>query len=121
MFHCPDKCRIVHPAYGPGDAKNGIFRVTLKHKQVVQVMASDGMGWEHVSVSRKDRCPTWDEMCQVKAIFWDDEDCVMQLHPPRSEWVNNHSRCLHLWRPMGEAIPAPPMYMVGIQEAGTLT
>ena len=73
------------------------------------------MGWEHVSVSRRDRCPTWDEMCLVKALFWDEEDCVIQYHPPRSEYVNNHPNCLHLWRPIGVSLPMPPSIMVGFK------
>ena len=36
-----------------------------------------------------------------KALFWDEDDCVIQYHPPRSEYVNNHQNCLHLWRPIG--------------------
>jgi hypothetical protein len=113
-FKCPDKYRVVIPQFGPGDATNGVFRVPLKHNQIVMVQASNGMGWEHVSVSRRDRTPTWDEMCQVKALFWDDEDCVVQYHPPKSEYINNHPHCLHLWRPMEGILPRPPKIMVGV-------
>ncbi len=59
-------------------------------------------------------------MCQVKSLFWSDDDCVMQLHPPKSEWVNNHSYCLHLWRPTDTAIQTPPSVMVGFKEIGVL-
>ena len=76
-------------------------------------------GWEHVSVSREDRCPTWDEMCQVKNLFWDDEDVAMQFHVPSKDHVNNHPYCLHLWRPIGITIPLPPACTVGVPiEAG---
>jgi len=97
-----------------------MFSIPLRRSQTVMVIASNGCGWEHVSVSRRDRTPTWDEMCQVKALFWDDEDCVMQLHPPRSEWVNNHPNCLHLWRPVDTALPMPPSILVGIKAIGVL-
>jgi hypothetical protein len=54
-------------------------------------------------------------MCFIKDTFWDGEDCVMQLHPPRSEYVNNHPYCLHLWRPTdGRVIPQPPSIFVGV-------
>jgi len=117
-FHAPNKFRIRNgvAASTDSDGNNGAFFVKLKAGQSVQVIASDGMGWEHVSVSRRDRCPTWDEMCQVKALFWDDEDCVVQFHPPRSEYINNHPFCLHLWRPTGgQQIPTPPSIMVGLK------
>lgn len=121
-FHVPGKFRVVTGPYGTSarDGNNGLFLCTLAHKQSVRVIASDGEGWEHVSVSRKDRCPTWAEMCEVKALFWDEEDTVMQLHPPQSEWVSNHQFCLHLWRPIGTEIPRPPSMMVGVKELGTL-
>ena len=96
---------------------NGAFIVTLRHKQDVFVIASEGLGWEHVSVSRRDRCPTWEEMCQIKALFWDEEDCVVQFHPPASEYVNNHPRCLHLWRQIGSEFPMPDSLLVGIKGA----
>ena len=61
----------------------------------------NGCVLEHVSVSLRRRCPTWDEMCMVKDIFWADEECVVQFHPPKSKYVNFHPYCLHLWRKVG--------------------
>jgi len=66
-----------------------------------------------------ERCPTWEEMCFVKSLFWNDEEAVMQLHPPKSQWVNNHPYCLHLWKPMNAEIPLPDSLMVGYREANT--
>lgn len=71
-----------------------------------------GVDWEHVSVSLSSRCPTWEEMCAVKDIFWEPEDTVMQLHPPRSQYINCHPHVLHLWRPASEKIPMPPRFAV---------
>ncbi len=95
-------------AYG----NNGAFIVLLAHGQVVQCIVSDRFGWEHVSVSRQDRVPTWGEMDQVKRLFWGPEDCVVQFHPPESRYVNMHPFCLHLWRPLEAHLPQPPMIMV---------
>lgn len=121
-FHAPEKFRMLSGrlASSAADGNNGAFSVKLKHGQTVTVIATDGAGWEHVSVSRQDRCPTWDEMCQVKDLFWDGEDCVLQYHPPRSEYVNNHPYCLHLWRPIGVEVIAPPSILVGYKNAGVL-
>ena len=66
-------------------------------------------------MSRSDRCPTWEEMSMVKSMFWNSEDRVVQFHPPESEHINNHANCLHLWRPVGVEIPAPPAWMVGVK------
>lgn len=69
-------------------------------------------GWEHVSISHKERCPNWEEMCFVKDLFWDPEECVIQFHPPKSEYVNYHPYCLHLWKPPFE-VPLPPSILIG--------
>jgi hypothetical protein len=68
--------------------------------------------WEHVSVSLGNRTPTWIEMCFVKDLFWGEEECVVQYHPPRSEYVNIHPNCLHLWKPLRETVPVPPLVLL---------
>lgn len=66
-----------------------------------------GEHFEHVSVSLGYRCPRWDEMCWVKDLFFEPEECVMQLHVPRSQHINDHPYCLHLWRPTKTPVPMP--------------
>lgn len=78
-------------------------------------------GWEHVSVSTKRRMPNWTEMCFVKDLFWDAEECVVQFHPPASTFVNNHRFCLHLWKHNQIVFPTPPAILVGYKSLGTLT
>lgn len=78
------------------------------------LVASSGMGWDHVSVSTVRRVPNWKEMHWVKRLFWSDDEAVMQLHPPQSEYVDCCPNCLHLWRPNdGREIPLPEAWMVG--------
>ena len=83
--------------------------------------ANEGIPWEHVSVSTRRRCPFWKEMCFVKDLFWDEEEAVMQLHPPKSTWINNHPYCLHLWRPLDGKIPTPPQIAVGYKALNVST
>ena len=80
----------------------------------LKIIASCGMGWEHVSVSAPGRCPTWGEMHHVKELFWSDDECVVQYHPPKEDYVNCHPFVLHLWRPNtpGVEIPRPPKALV---------
>lgn len=122
MFHVPEQYRVVHPLSGlrhDGAGNNGFFAVDYKRKVgppvKLAMMASDGHGWEHVSVSifGNDRCPKWEEMCAVKDLFWDDEDTVVQFHPPKSEYVNFHGGTLHLWRPTDGKILRPNPLMIG--------
>ncbi len=57
----------------------------------------DGEYPEHVSMSFPDRDPTWSEMCVLKDVFWEDEEECYQIHPKKSEYVNIHEHCLHIW------------------------
>jgi len=61
---------------------------------------SDGR-WLHVSISRADRLPSWDELKRVKADFMGDRWAV-QFLPPASHYVNEHPNCLHLWHNLDE-------------------
>lgn len=88
-------------------------------KKPLHIIASWGGGWEHVSVSLPNRCPTWEEMCMVKDIFWEKSEIVMQLHPDESQYVNNYQTCLHLWKPTDQEIPTPPSFMVGLRKGQT--
>ena len=121
-----ERCRIRTGAYGsPSGEDYGAFEIEGPNFRLLRIIASPGdanenIPWEHVSVSLSNRCPNWTEMCFVKDLFWDEEDTVMQLHPPKSKWINNHPYCLHLWRPTSETIPLPPEIAVGEKQLGTL-
>lgn len=97
----------------------GLFRIPQNGRQrALKIMADDGedSGWEHVSVSLMEsanRCPSWEEMCLVKSLFWDDEETVIQFHPPKSEYVSFHAGCLHLWKCVSQPFPLPPSILVG--------
>ena len=127
MFTVPEVHRAgytpSHPMYSsPRDGNNGVFIVPHKGGKLYCI-ASDGAGWEHVSVSAWSgnsaasrsvaRVPKWAEMCHIKDLFWMPEDCVLQYHPPKSVYVNCHPACLHLWRPIGVEVPVPHHLLVG--------
>lgn len=120
-FHVPEHFRIRSGLQRSdrGDGNNGAFRLRLKFGQHLFTIASDGEGWEHVSVSHPSYTPNWEEMCEVKALFWDPEDRVLQFHPPASEYVNCHPHCLHLWRPIQMEVPYPPFYLVGLRKGAS--
>lgn len=103
-----------------GDGGNGIFKVYVKGRSFY-VIVSNGGGWEHVSVSpgnqKRQICPTWEEMCAIKDMFFEPEERVVQFHPPQSEYVNMYPYCLHLWRPTGGVeMPHPPSIYVGVKK-----
>ncbi len=142
MFKVPEKYRhilpVTHPqaqmfnSIKPGE-KYGTFKIPLQNPAIcLFVIGTDAhmpVLWEHVSVSVKlsktmkslKRCPTWEEMCRIKDLFWDKEDCVIQFHPPESEYVSCHDFTLHLWRKQNENLETPPSVAVGPTKTGQKT
>lgn len=95
-----------------GDHGNGAFNFPIGGVDI-HVIASNGLGWDHVSVSTETRCPTWEEMCVVKDLFFEESETVVQYHPAKADYVNHHPYCLHLWRPLFEPLPKPFKQMIG--------
>ena len=86
------------------------------------VVWSNDYGWEHVSINPQcHRTPTWEEMCHIKSMFWNDDETVVQIHPAKSEYVNNLRYCLHLWRPTREPLPLPNPATVGLKDGQTFS
>ena len=134
MLHVPDKHRITS---GPLSSQRGAgnFGAFLLPSPAgggwwLALICDDGAdpdsptGWEHVSVRAcererdRSRLPTWTEMAYVKDLCWADEDVVVQFHPRKSEYVNQHPHVLHLWRHRVMVFPTPPPILVGQQTEG---
>ena len=110
-----DKSDAIVRHYGnTGDDTCGVFDIPSPIDGVkMKVLASSWEGWDHVSVSRKNRCPNWTEMEFVKRTFFNPDEVCMQLHVAVSEHISLHPYCLHIWRPnVGTQIPLPPSFMV---------
>ena len=101
--------------------KDGFRGVYTSYKWQGTIICSTGAGWEHVSVSpfKKNYIPTWNDMSQIKGIFWNDDEAVIQIHPPKEEYVNNMPNCLHLWRCSYKDMILPPSCLVGIRKGQT--
>ena len=125
-FKVPEKYRLKTCQMGSDESygNNGGVIIPLIMEKQIRCIVSDGGGWEHVSVSVARHSPSnshqiietpdWIVLCKAKNLFWDEEDCVVQFHPPKSEYVNMHPNVLHLWRKVGEDFETPPKIMIGI-------
>ena len=110
-----EKCRILTGKMASRmiDGFNGCFVIKHRGKYYILIV-SDGGGWEHASVEieGKNRPPTWDEMCFVKDLIWRDDEAVIQIYPAKANYVNIHPYVLHLWNPVDQTIPLPPLSFV---------
>jgi len=105
-----EKSRVQLPEYPRGNRQNGAFLFADKG---LKVIISAGANWEHVSVSRKSRTPSYEDMTWAAQTFWRADQTIMQLHVPASDHINLSEYCLHWWRPIDADIPRPPGWMVG--------
>lgn len=128
MFKVPESCRLRHGNPLAGNfasdesfGNNGAFisESTIPGWRLL-IIASDGDGWEHVSVHafrihsvHRFRTPYWEEMILVKRTFWGPDDVAIQIAPREADYVNCHPSTLHWWRPIGHEIPTPPSDLVG--------
>ena len=114
-----DKYRLIEPSvkeyFGSyGDHTCGMFIVPSQiDKNDLKVIAAAGEGWDHVSVSRKNRCPNWPEMDQVKKLFFHPKEVVVQFHIPEEDNISFHPFTLHLWRSWTQVYDLPPPEWVG--------
>ena len=114
-FKKANKFRVIHGPMGTdiNCVEGGLFFIPYgSARRMYKVIVGVGMGWEHISVSNSGKTPSWAVMCKIKELFWHEEDVVMQLHPKKSNYVNEHKHCLHLWRSLEKDIPTPPTIMV---------
>ena len=88
------------------------LRVIVGPAELWETDGVPGPPWDHVSVSKIYKPPTWDEMCYVKLLFFGDEECVVQFHPPKSQYVNLYPNVLHLWKLANGSFPMPPIECV---------
>lgn len=81
------------------DPKMYAVEVKLRHGAKGSVFVGyNEDGFDHVSFSPfSGKTPSWDEMCEIKDIFWRDEEVAVEVHPPKSQYVNIKDNCLHLW------------------------
>ena len=60
-------------------------------------MMENGEKVLHVSLSRKSRLPSWDDVKRVKDAFIGEEREAYHVLPKQSDYINLMPYCLHLW------------------------
>lgn len=120
MLHCDKRLRAMGEhklervkSHGwserqmPSHPQSDILRETgtkLFDKGPCQVLVSkeprpgDGNRlWWHLSISRPDRYPNWEEIKDARYALLPMGLTFAQILPPMNEYTNIHPNCFHLW------------------------
>lgn len=79
----------------PGGLRAFVFKG--ESGTLVRVMLSKDAGRWHISVSCKDRYPTWEEIKAARYELVPEEAFMVMALPPPEHYINLHSNAFHLW------------------------
>lgn len=88
---------------------------SMKGSDKALVCISRVLGWEHLSVSFKNKIPSWEVMNEMKEMFFRDDEDAFQYHPKKDDYINNNEYTLHIWRPLEGMKQIPPSVLVGFR------
>lgn len=88
---------------------NGHFLVPLDGS-IWMVRLNDTQGWRHLAVTnaQKKMATPWHVTSEIKRLFFADDSWVAEFHPPDGSYIADHW-ARHLWEPLEEPLPAPPV------------
>ena len=64
--------------------------------EFVIIVSHEKCGW-HLSVSKKNCLPTYDELKDIRYKYLPDRINACEIFPPRKKFVNVHPYCRHLF------------------------
>lgn len=82
----------VHNPGEPPDSQTFMNRT----RGLLAIRAREIGRW-HLSVSHRERVPTWGELGYARDALLPADVWMMVAHPPRKYWLNYHTHVLHLW------------------------
>ena len=106
------------------DGPNGAFIIPARNAKVkgqcLLIMINSSFGWEHVSIRMYNGqtsnamaiFPTHFDISDVKNLFWDKDETVVQIFPDERLYKSRNDYIIHLWScklngPFNE-FPMPP-------------
>lgn len=97
----PHKIDLIPPGYRYEGEAFGTEAYRNKTQGLLVLVSvsimENGEKFLHVSVSRRSRLPSWDDLKRVKAAFIGEEREAVHVLPKASDYINLHPYCLHLW------------------------
>jgi hypothetical protein len=80
-----------------GPAPSLIGQLWVSRTRGLSVILSIDGGHRHLSIASPARYPSWDEILRVRNWYFPEEMEVVMVLARRSEYVNLHPTCFHLW------------------------
>lgn len=104
---------------GSGNKAAGVWEHKLINMRVLRSKSKmrDGTEWIHISVSRVDRLPTWQELSKVKEEFLGSDAEAYHIIPRASDFVNIHNYCMHIWSHVNNINRLPNLEELEFEEA----
>ena len=86
------------------------------HKGMLAIISLENDLW-HMSLSRRDRDPTYYEIKKARYDLLPNSITVAQIFPPEDEFVNVHEHCFHLFQLKPEEIASIKPFSQSLQES----
>jgi hypothetical protein len=86
----PPNVQGMHYVYNKAFTRNGCNIWITR-----DVYHDNNVRW-HLSISRSDRYPSWDEIKEARYALLPNEITMAIMLPPQEEYVNLHPNCFHL-------------------------
>ena len=102
---------VVDPRWCEFDAPfPGMVRFQNRTERLAVLLSvgeyEDTRRWLHFSMTSGVAVPSWDQLVRAKEAILGSESKAIQVIAPRSEWVNIHGKCLHLFLCLdGDGLP----------------
>lgn len=74
----------------------------------------EDLAWYHVSFSRKDKIPSYQDITMIKDEWFGKDLWAIQVHPKADEHVNIAPTCLHLWSCLEDGFHLPDFRFLGV-------
>ena len=108
--------RVLPPAWEEVERDVSGAKYIARSRNLVAIVSGafeqDGRAWLHLSVSHRNRVPTWQELAWCKQVFLGDREAY-QVLPPRARYVNIHPTVLHVFALLDESDAALPDFTRG--------
>lgn len=124
-FSFVEKYRVPGKRLLANSQKVGVFSLPYVDNSRIEVIASQALGWQHVSATivlnpvDDPRIPTYKEMQTVQNLFFYPNERVIQYHPRRQDYVNDNPFVLHMWVADGNIMPYPDIARTDFQIANS--